>query len=108
MEIRKIDNTAFRANVFAKGKTSVETARLAIKRGFIKDEAAVRKGGVYKVDDGYLALDPRTLTAKLIKLYEEAKENFLIGSPEGNEIAKKFYQVLQETAKDSSTVKITL
>lgn len=106
MEIRKIDNTAFRANVFVKGKTSVETARIALERGFIKNEAAIRKGGVYKVDGGYLALDPETLAAKLIKLFAEAKESFLIGSPEGNKAAEKFNTALLETANDSSTIKI--
>lgn len=106
MEIRKTDNTAFKANMFARGKTSVETAILAVEGGFIKDKAAVKEGGVYRVADGFLALDPETLAAKLIKLLKEARESFLIGSPEGNKVTEKFNQALVETVNDPSTILI--
>lgn len=67
MEVRKADNTAFKANVFVSEAKAVDKAHareLAIKSGFIR-ETDVR-ARIEESDYGYLVLDVKTTVVKML------------------------------------------
>lgn len=111
MEIRRTDNTVFKANVFdhcSRAKSSEEALNLALKRRFIRKKMIVGEltDNVKLVEFGYLVLDRTTLAAKLLGRLVGIKSFIECSSPLKG-LAREHYQAaLNDIARDASTKKI--
>lgn len=111
MEIRKTDNTAFKANVFvhySKAKEGEEALQLALKKGFIKKENVMGEltANVKTAEFGHLVLDKTTLAAKLLYKLVEVKSLITCNLPLIGLAREKYQAAINDIAKDASTKKI--
>ena len=103
----RIDNAAFKANVFVRGvssqRTSVAAAKLAVEQGFITEKNIQH---VIRVNDGHLVLDRKTLAAKILTKIDEIKEEMFIGSWQEGVATEKYDEALTEIITNRHTRKI--
>lgn len=105
----RMDNTAFKANVYIRSGSLVSSARhqapaeLAVARGLIKRKNV---DTVIELNDNYLVMDTKTLAAKLLRRLDEAKIDIPVSSPEWSTVAGKYNEALLDIIKDRHTKRI--
>lgn len=107
MEIRKTDNTAFKANVFvhySKAKEGKDALELALKKRFIRKENVL--GDVRVSENGHLILDKTTLAARLLDKLVNVKSFVNSKSPLRGFASEQYQAAINDIAKDPATKKI--